>query len=376
MNFITEFKKGEEGRNKGLPVGIPSLNKDILGLQQGQLIVIAAPPKVGKTTLADFLFVLAPYMLGKEKNPKLDIEWIYYSFEISRIKKEFKIACFFFYKDHNIQSFEYEGKKYKITADYLMGKLLDDNEKTIKVLPEHKDILKIIYERRIVPLFGRYSDKGIKLEEGLINFIQERENPTGIRNYLLNYAAINGQFIKEKYKTKNDNGETETRTRIIGYKPNNPDKFVIIITDHMRKVKLERGFTLKQAVDKLAEYQVEIRDLCNYIFIDIIHTNRNLFDLDRIRHQGEFFYPTSEDIKDTGNLSEDANLIFTMFDANDDKYNIKRHFGLDLQDKNGNLLHPNYRSLHLVEARDVEGAPLHYQFDMFGNINWFQSIKK
>ena len=45
MNFIEAFKKGKEGKNRGLPTGLDSLDKAIGGVQRKKIYVIAAGPK-------------------------------------------------------------------------------------------------------------------------------------------------------------------------------------------------------------------------------------------------------------------------------------------------------------------------------------------
>lgn len=56
-----------------------------------------------------------------------------------------------------------------------------------------------------------------------------------------------------------------------------------------------------------------------------------------------------------------------MFNPNDEKYNLTKHFGIEL----ANYL--NYRSIHIVESRDSE-SPLCIQTNMFGGVNMFQGI--
>ena len=68
----------------------------------------------------------------------------------------------------------------------------------------------------------------------------------------------------EKYQTRGDKGEVVNKERIIGYKPNNSDLFTIIVTDHVRKLKKERLFTMKENIDKWIEYQVELRNWCGF----------------------------------------------------------------------------------------------------------------
>lgn len=366
MNFQQVFKEGRDGRNVGLSTGIPALTRAIGGIQKKRIYGIAAGPKVGKSTLTDFCFVISPYEEAIEKGNLDDLEWIYWSFDTDRIDKEFKFAAHYFAKDYKIYNFNLNGKIIGISSEYLMGKKIGADGNFIKVSDEHFEIIKEIYARRIIPLFGEYNENGKKVSLGKIDLITERDNPTGLRNYLLAWARKNGEFLYEPYYT-HENNKRVLKQRIIGYKPNNPKKKLIVITDTIRKLKLERGFLMKQNVDKFLEYQVELRDWCGMTFVDIIHTNRGIAAVDRMKFSGEYIYPTGDDLKDTGNLSEDCNVLMTMFNPNDEKYGLTKHFGYELDS------YPNYRSIHIVESRDTE-CPLHIQTNMFGGVNMFQSI--
>lgn len=48
-NFIEEFKKGQLGRNKGLPMGpgLSEISRVINGIQRRMMYTVASPPKVG-----------------------------------------------------------------------------------------------------------------------------------------------------------------------------------------------------------------------------------------------------------------------------------------------------------------------------------------
>src|SRR6478736_3270299 len=94
-NFVTTFLQGKEGLNIGITTGIPKLDIAINGLRREFILAIAAAPKVGKTTLADFIGLLSPYLEAERNGTLDDIEWHYFSFEISRVAKEFKFAAFF-----------------------------------------------------------------------------------------------------------------------------------------------------------------------------------------------------------------------------------------------------------------------------------------
>lgn len=376
MNFIEEYKKGKLGKNKGLSTGLSPFTRAINGIQKKAIYGVAAAPKVGKTTFVDFAFVIAPYLDYMEQlrvNPemKLKIDWIYYSFEIDRVKKEFKYATFFFYWDHNITTFTHNDKTYPISPNYLLGKLTDRDGNLIPVSQEHEEILKKVYYDRIVPLFGEYDINGKQIKKGLIKFVEDRTNPTGLRNELIHYAKENGTFLNESYTTRETlpSGVEKviTKKRISGYKPHNPELYTIIITDHMRKLNKERGFTTKENIDKWVEYQVELRNWCGFTFVDVIHLNRAISSPERIKFMKEYLYPTGDDVKDTGNLSEEADYLITLFNPLDEKYNLTKHFGIELAN------YPNYRSIHLVESRDTE-CPQHLSTQMYGNINTFNPI--
>lgn len=57
-----------------------------------------------------------------------------------------------------------------------------------------------------------------------------------------------------------------------------------------------------------------------------------------------------------------------MFNPQDEKYNLERHFGVDLHP------YPNYRSIHVVESRYTD-CPQHIQTNMYGGINLFTPLK-
>lgn len=297
MNFIEEFKKGQSGGNKGLPMGdgLIHLSNTLNGIQQGRIYGLAAPPKAGKSTLADYSFLIQPCLYVLENN--IPAEWIYYSLEIDRVSKEFDVASFFLHSDFGITHVRLEDQtkdgddSIPLSAEYLRGRIIDDAGEIIKIKPAIYEALKEVYVKRIIPIFGEFSKEGIQLKPGLVTFIEQKDNPTGIMKYLMRHASKNGKFVE---------AGSGNFTRITGFKPTNPEKYTVIIFDHLRKLIPERGWGMKQTVDKMIEYQVEIRNWTKYTFLDIIHTNREMVSQERLRFAKDMLYPTSDDIKDTG----------------------------------------------------------------------------
>ena len=371
MNFQEEYEKGQRGGNKGLPMGFGflHLSKAVNGVQRARMYGVAAAPKAGKSTFTDYAFLIQPY-LHAIKN-ELDIEWIYFSFELDRVSKEFDFATYFLFVDHGIMTITLPPGVTKngesiidLSPDYLRGRMQDDNEKVIKVSEKIFQKLISVYKERIVSLFGEFDTKGKQIKKGYITFIESKDNPTGIYKYLKRHAEKYGKFVLEKYGKG---------TRITGYNPKNPDKYTIIITDHLRKLIPERGWQMKQTVDKFIEYTVELRNWCAFTFVHIIHLNRSVSEIGRMREFGDLLFPTSDDIKDTGNLAEDADYVFTIFDPNDQKYNLKKHFGTIIKDGKGNSIYPNLRTVHLVESRHCP-YPQHFRTNMFGGLKNFEML--
>jgi energy-coupling factor transporter ATP-binding protein EcfA2 len=418
MNLISAFEAGQKGSNRGLPMGegLKSISSALNGIQRGRIYTIAAAPKGGKSTLVDAGFCIEPasYVLShnakinksirvitaqletaidteirstlnleyeKLKNQLIDFEIIYNSYEIDRVSKEFDFIAHFLNKDYGIREISLpSGKTHKsknvvsLSSAFLKGELLydtaspDETPEIIRVSNDLLELIKKVYRSRIIPLFGEYSTTGERLSKGLIVFLENKENPTGIRNYLLDYARENGEFI---YKTSNKDGQTFSR--MIGYKPNNPNKYVLIITDHLRKLIPERGFKMKETVDKFSEYSVEFRNTCNFSFVHIIHLNRGISGVDRRQYDDDRLFPQSDDIKETGNLSEDSNYILTMFNPNDDKFNLKKHFGTVIRKPDNSLIYPNMRTIHLVESRHCV-CPQHFRVNMYGETKTFNPL--
>lgn len=371
MNFQTEYEKGQAGGNKGIPMGegLQNVSNAINGIQRGRIYGIAAAPKAGKSTFANYAFVIQPYLYAMAFN--IPIEWIYFSFELDRVSVEFDFAAHFLFHDHQIKEIVLPEGVTKggsnilpLSPNYLRGRLIDDNGDQILVSKEIEAKLIDVYQKRIVPIFGKFDEKGNQILKGLIIFIETKDNPTGIYKYLKRHASSQGQFIIQQY------GNSE---RITGYKPNNPNKYTIVITDHLRKLIPERGWQMKQTVDKYIEYSVELRNWCGYTFVHIIHLNRSMTDVQRQKQFGDMLYPNSDDIKDTGNLAEDADYVFTLFNPNDERYNLSKHFGRQIKDSKGNEIYPDLRTIHLVESRHCD-FPQHFSSNMFGGLKTFEQV--
>ena len=371
MNFVKTFKEGQIGVNKGLFLGqgVLNIHNAVNGLQKGRLYVIASSPKVGKSTFLNYAFIINPIIDAIKRGIK--IKYYYFSLEMSRIEQEFLFATYFLYHDHGIKEADIDTIKdglntIPLSPEFLMGRKLDDNGEIIKVNKYIEGKLIEVYKNRIIKLFGEHDEEGKQISEGVIEVIEASNNPTGIYNYILEEAGKKGKFLYKQFGNS---------SRVVGYIPNDDNEFIVVCFDHMRKVYRERGFDLKQSVDKLAEYFVFLRNILKWTFIPIIHLNRTLTDINRFKMFDDRLYPDSDMVKDTGNLAEDCDYLFTMFNPNDDKYNLNKHFGLVIRDSEKNVIYENLKTIHLVESRYCE-YPQHFRVNMLGNLKAFLKFKE
>ena len=182
MNFKTAYLEGQKGRNFGLDTGLPNINKALGGVQRKSIYTVAAAPKVGKTAFVDNVFLIYPFVNSIRTNfveEGYEVEWIYFSYEIDRIKKHFRLLPLFLYKHFGITHYEWKGEKYPLNSMYLEGKLQDNDGEVIKVSSDIEEAIKKVYNIWLIPLFGEYDDNGILLKKGKIDFIEEKMNPTG-----------------------------------------------------------------------------------------------------------------------------------------------------------------------------------------------------
>lgn len=327
-DFWLKFQQGLKGENKGLEVGLKEIGKSIDNIQKETNYVIMGQPKTFKTKFTDAFFVLQPFLLN---DPQL-LDYTYYSFEVSRIKKTAEWIAFFFWHDYKI----------KYSASHIMSR--GDH----KIKDEHVSLVEEILKKRISPLLGEYDSTGKRTKKGIVDFIEDKDNPTGILNYLMNKSKEHGEIIEEEYITLSETGQKITKKRIVGFKDNDP-KYRLVICDHVRLLKRERNYSMKENIDKYSEYTIFLRNIFKYSFIDIIHSNRNISSDDRVNaNSGRFLRPQIDDVKDSGNIAENCNYLIALFNP----YNypgVNIHFDYNLNQWKG-----KYRSLHILAARDTE----------------------
>jgi replicative DNA helicase len=313
-DVLNEIDRGRAGLNVGLPMGMNRLVEYLPNTQQGTYYLIGAGTKVGKTTLADDCFLYNPYDYLKA-NPDspiiLDID--YFSYEI---EKKVKIV---------------KGIGRKLWWDH--GLITDVNQILSRGNNHCSD--------ELYNLVRGYRDYFEGMED-VVTIHDMPDNPTGMNKYLYRKANSLGT-VEYEIVGKDEHGKDITRFK--KYTPNNPNRYWIIIIDHIALMKAERGFNTKQNIDKMSQYLVQLRN--NYNAIPVVIQQLAFDSENDERYKAGRLTPQIKDFGDSKYTTRDANVIMALFDPS--RYGVERFQNYDVR-RLGNT----YRNLEILANRDGE----------------------
>jgi len=322
---------------------LPGLSSVIPGIQKSRYYLVTANSKVGKTQLADYLFVYEPYEFITKYQPKnIKLKIFYFSLEMSKERKLLSILSYKIFKD-----------------------------KGIIVSPEDlfSTFEKRILDDKVETLLDEY-DSYFKELEKTVTIIDNIRNPYGIYKYMRAYAEENGHYTKKNIKFINDNGTSETKEVNDTYIPNDPDEYVLVITDHISLLLPEKGQTLHEAMSKFSsDYCLHMRDKWFYTIVNIQqqaaaqekqqYTNTGDSILEKLK-------PSADGLGDNKLVGRDVDVMIGLFDPA--RYKIKSHEGYNIE-----KLGDHYRELLVLINRNGSGfCSDHLLFH--GAVNYFKEL--
>lgn len=306
--ILNSVNIGKTGGNAGIPMGFDRFSEVIPNIQRARYHLIVGESGSGKSAFVDTAYVFNPlewYLKNKEETD-IKLKIFYYSFEISKQRLLTKQITRKLYTDF----------KLLLDVNYILS--FGKN----RINDEH------------YKLVCGYADYFNRLEEFIeIKDNSSTNNPTGIRADLIKWAEQNGKF--------------ETVDKQITYKENNSNLYTMTIVDHMAICPRERGFTIKENMDKLSEYTIWLRNKCNFSFAYLVQANRNLANIERLKFEKENLSIKQADIKDSSTPAQDSDAIIGIF--NPWKYNIDEYRGYDISKLKG-----RQRFLNVAKNRDGE----------------------
>jgi replicative DNA helicase len=334
-DIIKNIERGREGLNEGLPMGFNRLVEYLPNIQQGTYYLTGASAKVGKTSFVDDAFMYNPFDYlknNKDSNITLDID--YFSYEI---EKKIKIT-----KGISRALWKNTGLIADVNTILSRGRNYCEDELFNQILK-----------------YKTYFDE----LEDIVTIHDMPDNATGIYKYLINKAKSNGKLLTRVIGKSNEGIEIK---RFDKYIPNEPNKYWIVIIDHISLLKEERGFSTKQNIDKMSQYLVELRNNFNIIPVVIQQLS---FDVDNDeRQKSGRLTPTLRDFGDSKYTTRDANVILALYDPYRDKQ--KSFQGYDIT-KLGN----SFRNLEILQNRDGEPG-INIGLNFIGPVGTFRELPK
>lgn len=269
-----------------LPLQQPLLGSKI-AITKSMYILLGGMPGSGKTAIVDSVFVLDLYDWWVKNKHKTNAEpyWIYRSMERNAIYKRAKWLAYRLFKDYQIiidvpTIFNWPNKMYDLTP------------KLIELMKSYDDYFDQMFEQ--------------------IDMISGTDNPTGLNKHIWAYYTKpeNGKLHYKKVDSIDDNGKPIKIDIISHYESYKPNRIVFHLTDHIGKIKAERGFNDKQILDKHSEYMGLNRDLFGMVPIDISQLNRNIEDTYRNVKTEVDVMP--QDFKGSADIYENADIVIGM----------------------------------------------------------------
>jgi replicative DNA helicase len=341
-NFIRYVDDGRKGLNAGIPMGFPRLDKYLRGLQKKKYYLVGAETGVGKTALADEMFILNPYEEIIKNNRKESLKVFYYSFEIDLESKLAKWVSYRIFQDHKIE----------IDPEHILGMDMKDEDDDKNKLSEENYKLVLSYKKYFEELFDKIQFEDIPI------------NPTGIKKQVENYCNENGKFVEYE---KIVEGKPK---KIKYYKPNNINEYVLVIVDHVGLVKAEQKLQKKANIDKLDEHLIELRNKYRCSPVVISQFNRELGDIQRQKFKE--LRPQLTDFKDSGNTQESANVVIALFHPK--RYNITNYLDYELKTQSHDIL-DSFRTAFVLKNRGGRDG-VYIAFRFLGICGYYEEIPK
>lgn len=308
-----------EGKYNCLPFPFERFRKVYPGVEQGKFIIITANQKVGKSKLADYLFIYEPLFYMME-HPELRVKVIYFSLEMSAKEKYNEFEC------------------------YLLGRLDKLHIDTRRLRSVDKPCDPHVFELLESERYQKY----INAYEDMVIFNDSDKNPTGIRKFYRDYALKHGHYNFTTVQVPNEfTGELEDKKvldPINPYTQDDEEEYRIIILDNAANVATEKGYdTLFKAIEKVSKDGIVAKKQLKYIFVLIQHQAQAQEGIENIKL--DQMEPSVAGLGDNKTTSRDVNCIMGLY--NPSKFNKKEHLGYDIL-----RLKDNGRFLKILDDRD------------------------
>ena len=321
-----------------IPFTFNRFSRDLPGIEKDKYYLISGATKSGKSQIANFMFVYTPILYAYNNPNKVRVKIFYYPLEETSDNVTLRFMSYLL--------FTLSGKR--IAPIDL--KSTNNN----KILPE--DIIELLESKE-------YQDI-LKFYEENVLFLNDR-NPTGIYKTMLKYAESTGTIHRKMIDiTNKETGVVEQKEVFDYYEPNDPKEYVLCLVDHASLIETERGFTLRESINKLSEYMMILRNKYHYIPIIIQQQSTETNSLEAFKNNK--VRPTMAGLSDSKYTAKDCSVMLGI--TNPYSFELPEYLGYDITKLRGNV-----RFLEIVLNREGESNGIvGLYFD--GATNYFSEL--
>lgn len=268
--------KGKRGESIGKSTGMTKLDKIIGGIQPHRYYLISAASSVGKTSYV--LYII--YNLLKQESEEAPIYFLYFSLEIGADILLAKLMALYCAEEFGIY----------LTIDDILSFQTPINDFAYKCLQKAKEWL-----------------------DGVLKYLVVLDISVSASSLYKNTLAF-----AEKIGTYRQVGNSKI------YIPNNPKQLIIGVLDHFSLVRCENGRTLKQEIDEMSSYMVTLKRKLPLSWFILMQQNRESSSMER--RKADLSEPGLNDLKDSGNPSQDSDVVLQLFFPFREKLSTYRGF--------------------------------------------------
>lgn len=310
-----------DGKLNCLPFPFDRMRTYYPGLEQGKFVIITANQKVGKSKLADYIFVYEPLFYAME-HPELKVKVLYFSLEISEKEKLNEFMCHLLFRLDRIHVDTRLLRSVDRTCDSRIHDLLK-TEKYQKYLRAYEDMV-------------------------IVN--DTDKNPTGINKKCREYALAHGHWNYKETKEFNEvTGEWEDSREIDSLNPYTQDdeeEYRIIILDNAANLTQESGLSKSDNIELMSKYGIDLKKRLKFIFVLIQHQMQAQESVENIKYNRT--KPTADGLGDCKTTCRDLNCMIGLYNpAKFLKENKETYLGYNVK-----RLGQHCRILEIIDDRD------------------------
>ena len=307
-NIVERRERLKNNKINSISSPFVRFRNDFLGIERKKMYLISSFTKGAKTQFTTFMFVITPLLYSYANREKARVKFFFYLWEETKEDFTTRIISHLLYKLSN--------GKIEVSPSDLMS---SNNDK-----PLSDEALEMMDSEEFVNIMDYFEECSV---------FSDSQNPTGIWLECKSYAENNGTTHYKAKKYKDEFGVEKETQGFDYYEPNDSEEYRILYIDHLSLVSSEKNYTLKQAMDRVGEYCILLRD--RYFFSPVIIQQQNTDNesIDAVKMNK--LRPTVAGLADSKYSSRNCNIFLGLFSPV--KFDLNNYFGYDISKFKDNI---------------------------------------